>query len=184
MSPSQALAALAQRSMQLQVTVQPMLSPWAEPWPWGWSGYGWPYRRPGPGLIGGVMVGLVTAKALAMAADKPLIAVNHLEGHALSARLAEPALAFPYLLLLASGGHCQILEVRGLGQYRRLATTARSFGMEMHLISPEEVRRMWPLMDVSDLVGGEFAAIPFLLDERGEGGLLLTLVVQDFLCHK
>ena len=77
----------------------------------------------GPGLIGGVMVGLVTAKALAMAADKPLIAVNHLEGHALSARLADPALAFPYLLLLASGGHCQILEVRGLGQYRRLATT-------------------------------------------------------------
>lgn len=77
----------------------------------------------GPGLIGGVMVGLVTAKALAMAADKPLIAVNHLEGHALSARLAEPGLEFPYLLLLASGGHCQILEVRGLGQYRRLATT-------------------------------------------------------------
>ena len=77
----------------------------------------------GPGLIGGVMVGLVTAKALAMAADKPLLAVNHLEGHALSARLAEPDLAFPYLLLLASGGHCQILEVRGLGQYRRLATT-------------------------------------------------------------
>jgi len=77
----------------------------------------------GPGLIGGVMVGLVTAKALAMAADKPLLAVNHLEGHALSARLAEPGLAFPYLLLLASGGHCQILEVRGLGRYRRLATT-------------------------------------------------------------
>ncbi|GEO00947.1 tRNA N6-adenosine threonylcarbamoyltransferase [Novosphingobium sediminis] len=77
----------------------------------------------GPGLIGGVMVGLVTAKALAMAADKPLLAVNHLEGHALSARLAEPGLQFPYLLLLASGGHCQILEVRGLGQYRRLATT-------------------------------------------------------------
>jgi N6-L-threonylcarbamoyladenine synthase len=77
----------------------------------------------GPGLIGGVMVGLVTGKALAMAAAKPLIAVNHLEGHALSARLADPALHFPYLLLLASGGHCQILEVRGLGQYRRLATT-------------------------------------------------------------
>jgi N6-L-threonylcarbamoyladenine synthase len=77
----------------------------------------------GPGLIGGVMVGLVTGKALAMAADKPLIAVNHLEGHALSARLADPALGFPYLLLLASGGHCQILDVRGLGQYRRLATT-------------------------------------------------------------
>ena len=77
----------------------------------------------GPGLIGGVMVGLVSAKALAMASDKPLIAVNHLEGHALSPRLADAALEFPYLLLLVSGGHCQILEVRGAGQYRRLATT-------------------------------------------------------------
>lgn len=77
----------------------------------------------GPGLIGGVMVGLVTAKALAMAADKPLVAVNHLEGHALSPRLADPALQYPYLLLLVSGGHCQILEVAGVGQYRRLATT-------------------------------------------------------------
>lgn len=77
----------------------------------------------GPGLIGGVMVGLVTAKALAMAAYKPLIAVNHLEGHALSPRLADPALQFPYLLLLVSGGHCQVLRVDGVGQYRRLATT-------------------------------------------------------------
>ena len=77
----------------------------------------------GPGLIGGVMVGLVSAKALAMAAGKPLIAVNHLEGHALSPRLADAALGFPYLLLLASGGHCQILLVEGLGRYCRLATT-------------------------------------------------------------
>jgi len=77
----------------------------------------------GPGLIGGVMVGLVSAKALAMAASKPLIAVNHLEGHALSPRLADETLAFPYLLLLVSGGHCQILCVEGVGQYRRLATT-------------------------------------------------------------
>lgn len=77
----------------------------------------------GPGLIGGVMVGLVTAKALAMAAKKPLIAVNHLEGHALSPRLVDPDLEFPYLLLLASGGHCQLLRVRGVGQYDRLATT-------------------------------------------------------------
>jgi N6-L-threonylcarbamoyladenine synthase len=77
----------------------------------------------GPGLIGGVMVGLVTAKALAMASDKPLIAVNHLEGHALSPRLAEATLQFPYLLLLVSGGHCQVLRVDGVGQYRRLATT-------------------------------------------------------------
>ncbi len=77
----------------------------------------------GPGLIGGVMVGLVTGKALAHATGKPLIAVNHLEGHALSPRLAAPNLAFPYLLLLVSGGHCQLLEVRGVGDYRRLATT-------------------------------------------------------------
>ncbi len=77
----------------------------------------------GPGLIGGVMVGLVTAKALAMAAGKPLIAVNHLEGHALSPRLADAALQFPYLLLLVSGGHCQLLFVEGVGRYRRLATT-------------------------------------------------------------
>ena len=77
----------------------------------------------GPGLIGGVMVALLAGKGLALAAGKPLIAVNHLEGHALSPRLANPDLEFPYLLLLVSGGHCQILEVRGVGQYRRLATT-------------------------------------------------------------
>ena len=77
----------------------------------------------GPGLIGGVMVGLVTGKALAMAAGKPLVAVNHLEGHALSPRLVNPDLPFPYLLMLVSGGHCQILRVEGVGQYRRLATT-------------------------------------------------------------
>jgi len=77
----------------------------------------------GPGLIGGVMVGLVTAKALSLASGKPLVAVNHLEGHALSPRLADPALEFPYLLLLVSGGHCQLLRVEGVGRYRRLATT-------------------------------------------------------------
>lgn len=77
----------------------------------------------GPGLIGGVMVGLVSAKALAMASDKPLIAINHLEGHALSPRLADASLEFPYLLLLVSGGHCQLLLVEGVGHYRRLGTT-------------------------------------------------------------
>ncbi|WP_037489078.1 tRNA (adenosine(37)-N6)-threonylcarbamoyltransferase complex transferase subunit TsaD [Sphingobium indicum] len=77
----------------------------------------------GPGLIGGVMVGLVTGKALAHAAGKPLIAVNHLEGHALSPRLSDRTLQFPYMLLLVSGGHCQILLVRGPGDYARLATT-------------------------------------------------------------
>jgi N6-L-threonylcarbamoyladenine synthase len=77
----------------------------------------------GPGLIGGVMVGLVTGKALAFAAGKPLLAINHLEGHALSPRLADAPLQFPYLLLLVSGGHCQLLGVEGVGRYRRLATT-------------------------------------------------------------
>ncbi|MEO5774117.1 MAG: tRNA (adenosine(37)-N6)-threonylcarbamoyltransferase complex transferase subunit TsaD [Sphingomicrobium sp.] len=77
----------------------------------------------GPGLIGGVMVALLTGKGLALSARKPLIALNHLEGHALSPRLVDPDLDFPYLLLLVSGGHCQLLEVRGVGQYSRLATT-------------------------------------------------------------
>ncbi|HWA00050.1 MAG TPA: tRNA (adenosine(37)-N6)-threonylcarbamoyltransferase complex transferase subunit TsaD [Caulobacterales bacterium] len=76
----------------------------------------------GPGLIGGVMVGLVAGKAIALAHGKPLVAVNHLEGHALSPRLAAPV-AFPYLLLLVSGGHCQFIAVLGLGQYRRLGST-------------------------------------------------------------
>ncbi len=77
----------------------------------------------GPGLIGGVMVALLAGKGLSIATGKPLLAVNHLEGHALSPRLVDRDLAFPYLLLLASGGHCQLLEVRGVGDYRRLATT-------------------------------------------------------------
>ena len=76
----------------------------------------------GPGLIGGVMVGLMTAKALSATTGKPLIAINHLEGHALTPRLTDN-IKFPYLLLLASGGHTQLLEVRGLGNYHRVATT-------------------------------------------------------------
>jgi N6-L-threonylcarbamoyladenine synthase len=76
----------------------------------------------GPGLIGGVMVGLTTAKALALAANKPLVAVNHLEAHALTARLTDGA-AFPFLLLLISGGHCQLLGVAGVGQFRLYGTT-------------------------------------------------------------
>ncbi len=76
----------------------------------------------GPGLIGGVMVGLVAAKALALAAGKPLVAVNHLEGHGFSARLSDGA-DFPYLLLLASGGHCQLLGVEGVGRFRLYGTT-------------------------------------------------------------
>jgi N6-L-threonylcarbamoyladenine synthase len=76
----------------------------------------------GPGLIGGVMVGLVSAKALALAAGKPLFAVNHLEAHALSARLSAGT-AFPFLLLLISGGHCQLMAAEDLGRYRLYGAT-------------------------------------------------------------
>ena len=76
----------------------------------------------GPGLVGGVMVGLSAGKAIALARGLPLIAVNHLEGHALSARLGGAA-PYPFLLLLVSGGHCQLLSVEGVGHYRRLGTT-------------------------------------------------------------
>jgi N6-L-threonylcarbamoyladenine synthase len=76
----------------------------------------------GPGLIGGVIVGLTTAKAIALVAEKPLIAVNHLEAHALTARLTDNT-PFPYCLFLASGGHTQIVAVLGVGNYERLGTT-------------------------------------------------------------
>src|SRR5215469_12591356 len=76
----------------------------------------------GPGLIGGVMVGVMEAKAIAYARALPFVAVNHLEGHALSVRLTDDV-RFPYLLLLVSGGHCQLLAVEGVGNYRRLGTT-------------------------------------------------------------
>jgi N6-L-threonylcarbamoyladenine synthase len=76
----------------------------------------------GPGLIGGVLVGLTTAKALAAALGKPLIAVNHLEAHALTARLTD-GIPFPYLMLLVSGGHSQFVFVRGVGDYERWGTT-------------------------------------------------------------
>jgi len=76
----------------------------------------------GPGLVGGVMVGLSAGKAIALARGLPLVAVNHLEGHAVSARLGGD-IAYPFLLLLVSGGHCQLLAVDGVGACRRLGTT-------------------------------------------------------------
>jgi N6-L-threonylcarbamoyladenine synthase len=76
----------------------------------------------GPGLVGGVMVGLSFGKAVALARGLPLVAVNHLEGHAVSARLAAE-IAYPFLLLLVSGGHCQLLTVEGVGRCRRLGST-------------------------------------------------------------
>ena len=76
----------------------------------------------GPGLIGGVIVGVMLAKGLAAASGKPIIAVNHLEGHALTVRMTNAAI-FPYFLLLVSGGHCQMLLVRGVGDYQLLGGT-------------------------------------------------------------
>lgn len=91
------------------------------------SGIGWDdidgiAATAGPGLIGGVLVGLTTAKAIALVHNLPLIAVNHLEGHALTPRLCD-GIGFPYLLLLVSGGHCQLLAVEGVGRYRRYGST-------------------------------------------------------------
>jgi N6-L-threonylcarbamoyladenine synthase len=88
----------------------------------GWDGLSGVAATAGPGLVGGVMVGLSFGKAAALARGLPLIAVNHLEGHALSARLADD-IPYPFLLLLVSGGHCQLLEVAGVGACRRLGST-------------------------------------------------------------
>ncbi|MEQ1782508.1 MAG: tRNA (adenosine(37)-N6)-threonylcarbamoyltransferase complex transferase subunit TsaD [Hyphomonadaceae bacterium] len=88
----------------------------------GWAGLSGVAATAGPGLIGGVMAGLSTAKAISLARGLPLIAVNHLEGHALSPRLGD-AVNFPYLLLLVSGGHCQFVWVEGVGRYQRLGST-------------------------------------------------------------
>ena len=88
----------------------------------GWNDIDAIAATAGPGLIGGVMVGLTTAKALALGLEKPLIAVNHLAGHALTARLLFGA-EFPFLLLLVSGGHCQLLAVAGVEDYRLYGTT-------------------------------------------------------------
>ena len=88
----------------------------------GWNDLDGVAATGGPGLIGGVLVGLTTAKAIALVRGLPLVAVNHLEGHALTARLSE-GIEFPYLLLLVSGGHCQLLAVEGVGQYSRYGGT-------------------------------------------------------------
>ena len=77
----------------------------------------------GPGLIGGVIVGVMTAKAIAAVLNIPFVAVNHLEGHALAPFLDNPDLTFPFLLMLTSGGHCQILEALGIGKYKLLGKT-------------------------------------------------------------
>jgi len=108
----------------------------------------------GPGLIGAVMVGLMTGKAIAAVHDKPLLAVNHLEGHALSPRLIAPDLAFPYLLLV-SGGHCQLLLVEEVNQYRRLGTT------------------------IDDAVGEAFDKAAMLLDLGYPGGPAIERTARD-----
>ena len=111
----------------------------------GWDDLSGVAATAGPGLIGGVMAGLSTAKAIALARGLPLIAVNHLEGHALSPRLGEEV-AFPYLLLLVSGGHCQFVYVEGVGRYHRLGST------------------------IDDAVGEAFDKTAKLLGLKGQGG--------------
>jgi N6-L-threonylcarbamoyladenine synthase len=88
----------------------------------GWDGIDGIAATGGPGLIGGVMVGVMLAKSVSLARGLPFLAINHLEGHALTARLTDDV-PFPFLLLLVSGGHCQLLVVEGVGRYRRLGTT-------------------------------------------------------------
>ncbi|MBY0563117.1 MAG: tRNA (adenosine(37)-N6)-threonylcarbamoyltransferase complex transferase subunit TsaD [Hyphomonadaceae bacterium] len=109
----------------------------------------------GPGLIGGVMVGLLAGKAIALAHDKPLVAVNHLEGHALSPRLATGGATFPYLLLLVSGGHCQFIAVLDVGVYRRLGTT------------------------IDDALGEAFDKVAKLLDLGFPGGPLVEAAARQ-----
>ena len=108
----------------------------------------------GPGLIGGVLVGLTTAKALAAATGKPLIAVNHLEAHALTARLTD-GLSFPYLLLLVSGGHSQFVLVRGVGEYERWGST------------------------IDDALGEAFDKVAKLLDLGSPGGPNVERLAKD-----
>ncbi len=109
----------------------------------------------GPGLIGAVMIGLMTGKAIAAVHDLPLLAVNHLEGHALSPRLIDEGLAFPYLLLLVSGGHCQLLLVEEVSRYRRLGTT------------------------IDDAVGEAFDKAAMLLDLGYPGGPAIERAARD-----
>src|SRR5690606_32899330 len=108
----------------------------------------------GPGLIGGVLVGLTTGKALAAALGKPLVADNHLEAHALTARLTD-GVAFPYLMLLVSGGHTQIVLVRGVGEYERWGTT------------------------IDDALGEAFDKVAKLLDLGHPGGPLVERAALD-----
>lgn len=108
----------------------------------------------GPGLIGGVLVGAMTGKAVALVHDLPFCAVNHLEGHALTARLTHDV-AFPYLLLLVSGGHCQLLAVEGVGKFHRLGTT------------------------VDDALGEAFDKVAKMLDLGYPGGPLVEKAARD-----
>jgi N6-L-threonylcarbamoyladenine synthase len=109
----------------------------------------------GPGLIGGLMVGLLAGKAIALAHDKPLIAVNHLEGHALSPRLAEGGAMFPYLLALMSGGHSQFLGVMEVGVYHRYGST------------------------IDDALGEAFDKLAKLLDLGFPGGPLVEKLARN-----
>lgn len=157
----------------------------------------------GPGLIGGVMVGLVTAKAIALARNLPLVPVNHLEGHALSPRLSG-ACPFPYLLLLVSGGHCQFLLVEGLGRMTRLGSTiddaageafdktAKRLGLGFpggpavermaEGGDPERFSLPRPLMDRSDTLDMSFAGLKSALARQADLASPLSKADVQDLC--
>ncbi len=121
----------------------------------------------GPGLIGGVMVGLMTAKAVASAHNLPFVAVNHLEAHALAVRMTDKV-AFPYLLLLVSGGHCQLLIVEGVGKFTRLGTTIDDAVGEAFdkLATPTD-------QDKADLCAGFQAAAADVLADRSRRAMAI-----------
>jgi len=126
----------------------------------------------GPGLVGGLLVGLMFAKGLSFASNKPLLGINHLEGHALTARLTNKEVKFPYLMLLVSGGHCQILVVEQVGRYRKLGGTLDDAVGEAF----DKVAKMLgldypggPIVEKLALIGNELA-YKFPLAMKGRDG--------------
>ncbi|MBO0735458.1 MAG: tRNA (adenosine(37)-N6)-threonylcarbamoyltransferase complex transferase subunit TsaD [Alphaproteobacteria bacterium] len=122
----------------------------------------------GPGLIGGLIVGAMTAKGLAWGAGKPFVAVNHLEAHALTARLTHDV-DFPYLVLLVSGGHCQLLVCEGVGRYTRLGTTLDDAAGEAFDKAAKLIGLGYPGGPAIEQAAGEGNALRFALPRPLKG---------------
>ena len=130
----------------------------------------------GPGLIGGLIVGTMMAKGIAWGAGKPFIAVNHLEGHALTARLTN-RVDFPYLLLLVSGGHCQLLVCAGVGRYTRLGTTLDDAAGEAFDKTAKLIGLGYPGGPAIERAANEGDASPLCLAAAAQGQARLRLFV-------